>query len=163
MPENDCYSTDKWCEMKKTIPFLVLITLLASCKEEVVKKPDNLIKKEVMVDVIYDLFLMEAIKHQNPNSLEAHKINPTEYIYKKHKIDSIQFTLNNTYYASDYKEYKKIYAQINSRLETSMAMVESSIKNEKTKALLLKKAKQKLKAKKETYSLAKTKKKKLGL
>ena len=125
--------------MKKGVLFFILISLIFSCKEEVVKKPENLIKKEIMVDVMYDLALLEAIKYQSPNALQAHKINPDEYIYKKYKIDSAQFVQSNMYYASDYKEYKKMYDQINSRLVKNKSLLEEAIKNEKDKALLLKK------------------------
>lgn len=125
--------------MKKGVLFFILISLIFSCKEEVVKKPENLIEKEIMVDVMYDLALLEAIKYQSPNALQAHKINPDEYIYKKYKIDSAQFVQSNMYYASDYKEYKKMYDQINSRLVKNKSLLEEAIKNEKDKALLLKK------------------------
>ena len=125
--------------MKKGVLFFILISLILSCKEEVVKKPENLIEKEIMVDVMYDLALFEAIKYQSPNALQAHKINPDEYIYKKYKIDSAQFVQSNMYYASDYKEYKKMYDQINSRLVKKKSLLEEAIKNEKDKSLLLKK------------------------
>ena len=125
--------------MKKGVLFFILISLIFSCKEEVVKKPENLIEKEIMVDVMYDLALLEAIKYQSPNALQAHKINTDEYIYKKYKIDSAQFVQSNMYYASDYKEYKKMYDQINSRLVKNKSLLEEAIKNEKDKSLLLKK------------------------
>ena len=125
--------------MKKGVLFFILISLILSCKEEVVKKPENLIEKDIMVDVMYDLALLEAIKYQSTNELETHKINPDEYIYKKYKIDSAQFVQSNMYYASDYKEYKKMYDQINSRLVKNKSLLEEAIKNEKDKALLLKK------------------------
>ena len=125
--------------MKKGVLFFILISLIFSCKEEVVKKPENLIEKEIMVDVMYDLALLEAIKYQSTNELETHKINPDEYIYKKYKIDNAQFVQSNMYYASDYKEYKKMYDQINSRLVKNKSLLEEAIKNEKDKALLLKK------------------------
>ena len=129
--------------MKKGVLFFILISLILSCKEEVVKKPENLIEKEIMVDVMYDLALLEAIKYQSTNELETHKINPDEYIYKKYKIDNAQFVQSNMYYASDYKEYKKMYDQINSRLVKNKSLLEEAIKNEKDKALLLKKERKK--------------------
>ena len=122
--------------MKKEILFFIFISLILSCKEAVVKKPENLIEKEVMVDVMYDLALLEAMKYQSPNALETHKTNPDEYIYKKYKIDSAQFVQSNMYYASDYKGYKDMYDQINSRLKINKSSVEAYIKNEKE--LLLK-------------------------
>jgi hypothetical protein len=125
--------------MKKGVLFFILISLILSCKEEVVKKPENLIEKEIMVDVMYDLALLEAIKYQSPNALETNKINPDEYIFKKHKIDSAQFVQSNMYYASDYKQYKKMYDQISSRLKENKSLTEAAIKSENDKAQLLKK------------------------
>lgn len=116
-----------------------------------------------MVDVMYDLSLLEAMKYQSPSAIETHKIDPTEYIYIKYKIDSTQFVQSNMYYASDYKEYKNIYDQINARLKKNKSLVEASIKIEKKRALLLKKTRQKLKVKKAADSLAKEKRKKLEL
>jgi len=150
-------------KMKKLILPLLFILLFSSCKNDVVKKPDNLIEIDRMVDVMYDLSLLEAMKYQSPNALGTHKTDPTEYIYIKYKIDSAQFVQSNMYYASDYKEYKNIYNQINARLKKNKSLVEASIKIEKKKVLLLKKARQKLKVKKAADSLAKENRKKLEL
>ena len=129
--------------IKKTL-FFGIIALLISCKEEVVKKPDNLIEKEVMVDVLYDLSLLEAIKFQSTKPLETYKVAPSQYIYQKYKIDSVQFFRSNMYYAADYKVCKKMNEQINERLNKNKILTEAIIKKEKKKALLLEKAKSKL-------------------
>lgn len=133
MPVNDCYLTDNAIKMKKTISILIILAVFVSCKEEVVEKPDRLIPKESMVNIMYDLSLLEAIKYQNPNSLEVHKIDPSAYIYEKYKIDSLQFAQSNKYYASDYTGYKDMYDQISKRLEKNKAAVDSKIKAEKKK------------------------------
>lgn len=119
--------------MKKIISLLAIISVLVSCKEEVVKKPDRLIEKEAMVNIMYDLSLLEAIKYQNPTSLDTFKINPKKYIYKKYKIDSLQFAQNNTYYASNYEEYANIIDQINNRLTKKKAEIAALIKAEAKK------------------------------
>lgn len=122
--------------MKKIISFLAIILLLVSCKEEV-EKPNRLIEKDVMVNIIYDLSLLEAIKYQNPASLDTFKINPTKYIYNKYKIDSLQFAQNNTYYASTYEEYANIIDQINNRLIKNKAELTELIKTENEKRKLV--------------------------
>ncbi|MFV7234079.1 MULTISPECIES: DUF4296 domain-containing protein [Flavobacterium] len=119
--------------MKKIISLLAIISVLVSCKEEVVKKPDRLIEKEVMVNIMYDLSLLEAIKYQNPASLDTFKINPKKYIYKKYKIDSLQFAQNNTYYASNYEEYANIIVQVEDRLTKKKAEIAALIKAEAKK------------------------------
>ena len=98
--------------MKKSIIIIAVLTLLASCKDEVVPEPDRLIEKEEMVNIMYDLSILEAIKYQNPASLDTFKINPRAYIFKKYKIDSLQFAENNVYYASDYEGYKLMFEDI---------------------------------------------------
>lgn len=106
--------------MKKLVALIVLFSVFASCQKSAVEKPDNLIEEDVMVDIIYDLAILDAIKSQNPASLDAHGINPNEYIYKKYKIDSLQFAKNDRYYATDIKKYKKIYDEVAKRMEEQL-------------------------------------------
>ena len=136
-----------------------LLTILVSCKNEIVKKPNRLIEKGEMVNIMYDLSILEAIKAQNPSSLVTYKINPNEYIYKKYKIDSIQFSQNNIYYASDYKRYKLMYEEVKSRLDKKKTLLDSVIKDKLKKDVLLKKTKHNLKVKREADSIIKVKKK----
>ena len=119
--------------MKKIILFLAVLTLLVSCKDEVVKKPERLIEKDVMIDIMYDLAVLEAIKYQNPVSLDTFKINPRDFIYKKYKIDSLQFAKSNVYYASDYEDYKLMFEQITKRLDASKKSADSLVNLEKKK------------------------------
>lgn len=144
--------------MKKILCYLIVVfSIFTSCQKEVVTTPKNLIEKDKMVNIMYDLSLLESIKIQNPSSVDSFKINPNQYIYKKYKIDSVQFAQNNIYYAADYKEYKKMYEQVKSRLDKNVIAVEALIKNKKKKDLLLENAKKKLKLKKEADSLKKVK------
>ncbi|MFV8356485.1 DUF4296 domain-containing protein [Flavobacterium sp. XS1P32] len=119
--------------MRKIILFLAIAIVFVSCKEEVVPKPDRLIAQDVMVDIMYDLTVLEAIKNQNPASLDTFKINSRAYIFKKYKIDSIQYAKSNIYYASDYDEYKSMFEQISKRLEVKTQSVDSLIKKQKKK------------------------------
>ena len=119
--------------MRKIILFLAIAITFVSCKEEVIPKPDRLIAQDVMVDIMYDLTVLEAIKNQNPASLDTFKINSRAYIFKKYKIDSIQYAKSNIYYASDYNEYKSMFEQISKRLEVKTQSVDSLIKKQKKK------------------------------
>jgi hypothetical protein len=140
--------------MNKIVSFSVLLALLSSCNKDLVEKPDNLIDKKVMVDVMYDMALLDALKYQDPNSLYTNGINPKTYVYKKYKIDSLQFVKSNAYYAADYREYKKMFDALNDRLKKEKASVDLIIKKEQKKEAVLKKAK----AKKVQDSIKKAKK-----
>lgn len=103
--------------MKKLAALFLLFAILISCQKPAVSKPDNLIDEEVMVDIMYDISVLEAMKSQKAVVLEANKINPNTYIYKKYKIDSLQFANSDKFYASDIKKYKEIFEKVNKRIE----------------------------------------------
>lgn len=131
--------------MKKIVPFLAILTFFG-CKEDLVKKPKHLIERQQMVNIMYDLSLLEAIKYQNPAVLDSNQIRPKQFIYRKYKIDSLQLAQNNVYYASDYKAYKEMIGQVAQRLDADKKKAKAMIKAEekKTKIRLekLKKKKQ---------------------
>ncbi|EJL59542.1 hypothetical protein PMI10_04168 [Flavobacterium sp. CF136] len=99
-----------------------------------VKKPAKLIEKEKMMNIIYDLTLLEAIKYQQPLSLDSVESSPKKFIFKKYKVDSLQFAKSNIYYASDYDGYKEMYDVINARLEKEKKNNELKLKAEEKKA-----------------------------
>ena len=103
--------------MKKIILILSLVLFLASCNHNAVEKPENLIEEEVMTNILYDLSILEAMKSQNPYAPQNQSMNPKDYIFKKYKIDSLQFATSNRYYVSQIEAYKKMYDLVNERLE----------------------------------------------
>ena len=111
-----------------------------SCEERVVEKPDKLIEKEVMIDIMYDLSLLQAIRGSNNQSvLDSNGIDPATYIYKKYKIDSLQFAQNNRYYASDVKSYNRMFNKLNQRILDNKAAADS-LEKKNSKVLEAKKA-----------------------
>ena len=98
-----------------------------SCNTSSVEKPKNLIGKDKMIDILYDISLLEAIKTQNINGGITGKMS-NQYIYKKYKIDSIQFVKSNKYYASNIEEYKKMFEKIKERLNTETLKIDSELK-----------------------------------
>ena len=106
--------------MKKiSLLFIVIAFVFISCKEEIIQKPKNLIEREKMVDIIYDLSILEAVKNQNFGIEKYPKA--TEFIKRKYKIDSLTFAKSTQYYASDIKAYKKMYDEVKSRLNVEGA------------------------------------------
>lgn len=115
---------------------LLLLTILLgfiSCKEDAVNKPDNLIPKDKMIDVIYDLSILDAIKYQMPTSGFTYEISPSKYIYKKFQIDSAQFAQSNIYYASNYSEYKEMYDEVIKRIDSKKTVMDSVVKRQEKK------------------------------
>ena len=112
--------------MKKII-VLGLIVLFFGCNSNSVEKPQNLIGKDKMVDILYDISLLEAIKTQNINGGITVKMG-NEYIYKKYKIDSVQFVKSNKYYASDIEGYKKMFEKVKEKLNKETLKVDAKSK-----------------------------------
>lgn len=117
-PECDCYLIENRknrAVMKKLILlFIAILFVTASCKEEIIEKPKNLIPREKMVDIIYDLAILEASKSQTAGVYQYPKT--TEFLKEKYKIDSLTFAKSTQYYASNIKEYQKMYNEVKDRL-----------------------------------------------
>lgn len=117
----------------------MILFLSVSCKKELVKEPAKLIEKEKMIDIIYDLSLLEAIKYQQPLSLDSVESNPTKFVFKKYRVDSLQFAQSNIYYAADYDSYKEMFDEINARLDKEKKTTEIKLKAIEKKAAKAKK------------------------
>jgi len=120
--------------MKNFIVILLVLFLSVSCKKEVVKQPAKLIEKDKMIDIMYDLSLLEAMRYQKPLSLDSIDNDPTRFILKKYKVDSLQFAQNNMYYASDYDSYKDMFDVVNKRIAVNQRAADSLAKIDEKKA-----------------------------
>jgi hypothetical protein len=127
--------------MKNFVLIILVLFLSVSCKKELVKQPNRLIERGKMIDIMYDLSLLDAIKYQNPLSLDSIDTSPTRYILQKYKVDSLQFAQSNIYYAADYDGYKDMFDQIGKRLEKKQKAADSLVKSEEKKAAAKAKAK----------------------
>ncbi len=108
-------NTVKILKMRIKTLLLAFLLVFVSCANTV-EKPKKLIDKDKMVDILFDIALLEAVKSQNINGgISSKKAN--EFLFKKYQIDSLQWEENNKYYASDIEEYKKMYQEVKRRLE----------------------------------------------
>jgi Domain of unknown function (DUF4296) len=129
--------------MKNCLVIILILFLAVSCKKDLVKQPAKLIEKEKMIDIMTDLSLLEAMKYQNPASIDSSETSPTKFIFKKYKVDSLQFAQSNQYYATDYESYKEMFDEISKRLAVQQRATDSIVKIEDKKAA--KEAKKKVK------------------
>jgi hypothetical protein len=106
----------------------VLIIFLASCGEQLIEKPKDLIPKDQMVAILKDLAVVNAAKNTNISILKKHNIEPTDYIFKKYNIDSARFVKSDTYYASLPSEYEAIYKEVEANLEKEKKILQEANK-----------------------------------
>jgi hypothetical protein len=104
--------------LKRFTILLAVLVLATGCyKLKGPKKPNNLISKEQMVNILIDIRLLSSATGTNKKVLDNHNIIPEVYIYEKYKIDSLQFSLSNNYYAYHVDDYDDIYAKIQDSLK----------------------------------------------
>ena len=123
--------------MKKSI-VISLIVLFFSCDQKVIKKPENLIPKDQMVEIFYDLAIINAAKKVNSRKLEDRDIETMDYLYARYNIDSLQFVESDLYYASIPSEYEALYKAVETRLEMEKSVfdLERNTKNDSIRRVL---------------------------
>lgn len=116
--------------MKKCFLLLVLLSM-ASCQKKAIEEPANLIPRDKMKQIIYDLSLLQAMRGVNQAALDSNGINPATYVYKKYKVDSLQFAKSDQYYAvENIKHYEKMYAEISEAIVKEKTRIDSELKKE---------------------------------
>jgi len=118
--------------MKRIYSILLgFLLLFFACEENnKPKKPDNLIPKNKMEKILYDLYIVSSAKGVNKKILEENNVIPETYILTKYDIDSLQFAVSNDYYAFDSEEYKAIIDNVKARLEEEKKLFEELQKKE---------------------------------
>lgn len=113
------------------------LTLVSCYDVQKPEKPDDLISEDKMVDVLVETVIMSSAKGINKRELENKGILPDSFIYKKHKIDSLQFVNSNNYYAYDIENFNQIYTRVKDSLEAlRLHYKEVQKKEEKSKKKL---------------------------
>ena len=115
----------------KKILFIFVSALLLSCSDKPVAKPDNLLSKETMEDIIYELAILQAAETYKPQTLTDSNIKIKQYVYKKYNLDSTTYFQNYKYYASDVKAFKKLYSRVNERIISQKNEIDTLLKEKK--------------------------------
>lgn len=95
-----------------------------ACAEEAIEKPDNLIPRERMAEILYDLAIINAANSTNPSLLQDNNVRAMPYIFDKYGIDSTQFMSSDIYYASRPADYESIYKVVEARLKVQKDSME---------------------------------------
>ncbi|WP_298477362.1 DUF4296 domain-containing protein [uncultured Maribacter sp.] len=130
---------------------LIMFILFVACNEPLIEKPENLISKDKMVEILKEMAIVNAAKNTNITKFQDNKIDPTAYVFKKFNIDSLQFVLSDKYYASKPDVYESIYEEIDTLLYIEKK-VASELKKMQDSLKKAKKATSKNKPKKGTNS-----------
>ena len=80
-----------------------------------------------MIDILFDVFVLNAAKATEKKALEENNVTPDSYIYNKYQIDSLQFVMSNEYYAYDIKEYEEIIEKVEEKIKAKKAIYQKEI------------------------------------
>jgi len=104
--------------VKNQLLTLIAILLLVSCESKVnYQKPENLIPRDTMIDLLYDMHLAVGTSNLRNKSNEKDR-NYMSLVYEKYRIDSTRFAISNIYYTSQAVEYEEMFEEVERRLET---------------------------------------------
>ena len=103
--------------MRKRIVFFLILLAFLGCDSKVnYEKPENLIPKKQMTDLLYEMHL--AIGTSNVQNVKYEKNrNYMSLVYEKFGIDSVRFATSNIYYTSNIDEYEEIFEAVQERLK----------------------------------------------
>ena len=108
-----------------------IAALLTACESKVdYEKPKDLIPKEQMTDLLYDMHLATASSNLRNINLERDR-NYMSLVYEKYGIDSTRFAISNIYYTSKSDEYLEIFEEVERRLRE----LKDTYQNERDSAL----------------------------
>lgn len=107
---------------------LFIFGLCFACnKIEKPEKPEDLIDKNKMVDILFDVFVFNAAKGTDKSILEDNNVTPNIYIYKKYQIDSLQFVKSNEFYAYDIKTYEEMISKVEAKITAKKEQFQKTV------------------------------------
>ncbi|AOW21031.1 DUF4296 domain-containing protein [Urechidicola croceus] len=103
--------------MKNNIYILFISIFIFACTSNTIyKKPDDLISKDQMIDLLVDMNIALSAKPQK-NIEGKNGIDYMPFVYEKYGIDSLRFAKSNYYYSTDIDQYSKILKTVKERIE----------------------------------------------
>lgn len=113
--------------MMRIVVVFLLIGLLGACKPKSdYKKPADLIPKDQMKDLIYDMHLAVGSSNIKNIYLERNR-NYFSLILEKYGVDSTRFASSNLYYTSNIDDYEEIFEEVQRRLKELKNEMESEL------------------------------------
>ncbi|MFD0932747.1 DUF4296 domain-containing protein [Psychroflexus salinarum] len=98
--------------------FLSVFLLITSCQNiDKVEKPDRLLNKSEMIDLLYDMVLLDAAASVNDKKLEDLDVEMLEFLSKKYNIDTTDLKQNILYYNLEFDQNLEIYEKVKDSIE----------------------------------------------
>lgn len=99
----------------------------ACTSNTIFKKPNNLIPKDQMVDLLTEMLLASGAKNIKNLNLQRN-VNYFPIVFEKYDIDSSRFKESNYYYTSRIDDYDEILGKVDERLKMLKQQYEQEYK-----------------------------------
>lgn len=110
--------------MKKLAYLFILLIGIVSCSKPYAKKPEDLLSKSEMKDILFDIYtsqqMMNSIQSQSSNQILDIAKN-TMYIFEKHETTHKIFEESFKYYYTDTGAYQKILDDVIDELKNNLS------------------------------------------
>ncbi len=100
---------------------------MACTSNTIIKKPENLIPKEQMVDLLTDIFIADGGDNIKNINMQRN-INYFPLVFEKYQIDTTRFRESNYYYTSRIDDYDEILEKVDKRLKALKEQYDSQFK-----------------------------------
>lgn len=115
-------------QMKKISYLLFLSLFFIGCTSNtIMKKPDHLIPKNQMVDLLADMLIASGAENIKNNNLQRN-VSYYPLVFEKYGIDSTRFKESNYYYTSRIDDYEEILKKVDERLNELKKVYDNEIK-----------------------------------
>jgi len=115
----------------RTLFFFLLVFF--SCEKPTVEKPEKLIQEDKMIEMLVDIHLAEASfstrRHRDTIVEKSSSVNFYYSILEKHQVTDSVFENSFVYYASQPRNFEKMYRQAMNKLN-EMELEYTGRKNE---------------------------------
>lgn len=96
--------------------YILILFLVFSCGEKLMEKPEDLIPRDKMINILKDFTVLNSAKNTSAMVLQENSIEPTDFIFSRYGIDSLQFVTSDNYYASLPNVYEAMYIEIEKQI-----------------------------------------------
>ena len=127
-------------KFKRFLLLILIITTAFSCSYENndseyggdIEKPENLISKNKMVNILYDIHLSEAFYEYNNNNKDEKTDFSSMDFYKSvldnYGVSDSILSVSLIYYSSFPKKYEKIYTEVSERIGMNLESIKAKNK-----------------------------------
>ncbi len=118
--------------------FVCALLVVISCNRNVEKKPENLVPKEKMIEILADIHRLEGhvnnMNIQNTDTLAFIYLKMEAEVFKKHAIDTASYYKSYKYYLVDPQEFTLLYEEVVAKIKAKN-QVDSTLEAKNKKSI----------------------------